>query len=353
MTLRRDICVLGAGPAGLFAATWLRTYRGIRATVIGVPRFGMLRPALGPTGPISLVPILPPVGSTSFPPSIHTDQVLCTQYVGRCDRLFVQRHAPGSFAWYSASNLTPRAQALAHKQFGTLARTSPLLEVRAKIARTYVNHAAPANRAGYIHGESPYVGTMRAAAAAAELVDRTVVSIDHRRRRVRFADGGHLDYGSMVLTIPLPQIARLLAIPYATMTCAAAEFVVARCVDVPANLLIYDSEPDSPMFRVISPRTGIVVVQLALTEARTDRLTTRCVQRLRRRLTEAIGSPTTGIDPTIRRVEMAYPTDPPDAAFLHRLETVAEAGNIVRLGRFAEWRYVDLHELEWTARLGV
>jgi hypothetical protein len=351
MTLRRDICVLGAGPAGLFASSWLRHRRRVRTTVIGTPVFGMLRHDYSPTGPFSLVPILPPNGS-HFPPSARGAGILRTAYVGQCHRARSADHQVGSFAHYSAANLGERSLVLARKQFGPMAHTEPMLEVRDKIERNYSAGMPPMKRAGYIGGESPYVATMRAAASAAEIVDQAVESIDYRDRSVRFANGTRLYYGAIILTVPLPRIARLLGVPPPRLASAPAEFVVAHCPTATENLLIYDCEPGSPVFRMVSPRAGLLVVQLALIGHRSEALSDLAMRRLRERIGGILGSAEVELDCRIRRIESAYPTDPPDAGFMDDLLPVLRRGNVVRLGRFAEWRYVDLHELNWTWKLG-
>jgi hypothetical protein len=50
----------------------------------------------------------------------------------------------------------------------------------------------------------------------------------------------------------------------------------------------------------------------------------------------------------IRTLDGVYPLEPLPSCYEAELNLRSERAGIVRFGRFAQWQYVDLHELDWT-----
>jgi hypothetical protein len=62
-----------------------------------------------------------------------------------------------------------------------------------------------------------------------------------------------------------------------------------------------------------------------------------------------LNRPVAAADPALTTVPLAYPLEPAPPAGEAALAAACAAAGVRRFGRFAEWRYVDLHELAWGA----
>jgi hypothetical protein len=106
-----------------------------------------------------------------------------------------------------------------------------------------------------------------------------------------------------------------------------------------ANQLIYDDRPDSPFYRVFAIKDGYLCVQTAadMKPCLADYIS------LWRKL--GVGSPTFL---THLHVPMAYPLGP-DSSIVEGTRSALRALGVALCGRLAEWRYIDLHEVDWKA----
>lgn len=345
------VVVLGGGPTGLLAAEWIRRHVSGDVVVVDPEPAGMLRPLSVAGLPVTVTPIFPPVSPVDFPDVPHLGPPLDVSYVDA--GVPAQRPArPDTFAEYARQALPPRSQLLAPKQFGRLVWEHPLSEVREKIARLYgtaqASPTASPARSGYTAGESPYAPYLRRLARVHTVLATHAARIDADRHGVFTADGRRLGYRTLVVALPIAEIARLLGVRGVEAVAGAAAFVVFRMDGARPNRLVYDAEPGTPVFRVLTPRSDVAVVQVAV-DIDPDR--PEIDDALRSRVRELTGTEILDrVWPTVR-VRRAYPVDGPGRHGAAELDAAGAAAGVIRLGRFAEWRYIDLHEVDWSGKL--
>jgi hypothetical protein len=342
------VIVLGAGPAGLLGAEWIARRHGLAVTVIGLKVLGGLEPLLIDGRETTVLPVFPHQGQ-HYPEFCTDVPVLVPSYVG----------TPGAGDWMApgtADSYAARARvsypaeslALAAKQFGQRVITEPLAEVQRKIERHYLGQARPrSHRLGYVDGQSPYVAVLRSIAARFPVVRSRPVAVTENRQVV-LDDGRTLAYDVLVNTLPLPLIAELVGGPAATGVAGSASFLLARIAPGAANALVYDVTPGTPVFRVLTPHPDIAVVQLSLTWCEGRRQV--WVPELRARVERLLGTRVEELVGEQIRIRLAYPIDPPAGGVSAAIERVCRGRRVINVGRFAEWRYIDLHEIDWEER---
>lgn len=338
--------VLGAGPTGLFAADWISRNIDPDVVTVGARSMGMLEPVEFDGRLVTILPVFPQRDQV-FPKIRDEGPDLVLTHAGspavpECR----VSPAPHSYAARAMREFAPASLSLAWKQFGRRIWQEPLLEVQRKVERTYSATSAKSPvRIGYVRGESPYAHELRTAirrlrvinARPIEITDDRTIVLDNQMR---------LPYRHIINTLPLPTIARILKLPDPGGAFAAAKFLLAHIVPTVPSRLIYDLDPGSLVFRVLTPCADIALVQLSLSHA--------CVAQdvLRGRVECLLGVKVIEFHPHSFSFPRAYPLDPPSARGASIIAATAESCNMLNIGRFAEWRYIDLHEISWEKRLG-
>lgn len=287
---------------------------------------------------LSMVTVWPPTGfdptagvldvSIGYPEAVDQSPVL-----QGCVR-------PGSYAEHA----TGVSLSQACKQFGqSLCTTRPLSELRLKVARHYSSSAQAPARIGFIDGESAYNGAARDVRSRLTALRGTCERIDVAERIVCLADGDRLKYGRLVYCAPLASLGRCLGLPIGNPIGAPASFMRCHVRDtLPVNSLRYDYRPDSPILRVFVPTLGSLVAQLAI-----DCDPTRGGREIGAWLESLMNCDVKVTDDPVTHIEGAYPLDPLPEGPAGSIRDACHTGNIIRFGRHAEWRYLDLHELDW------
>jgi hypothetical protein len=337
--------VLGTGPAGLFAADWISREITSDVVAVGSKTMGTLRPAHIEGRMTTILPIFPQRGQ-EFPEIGYEGPALTTVHVGAAEMPECEADpAPLSYAARAMREFAPASLSLAWKQFGRRIWHEPLLEVQRKVERSYgAAGTTMTGRLGYVRGESPYAHVLRRVMDRVRVVNATPMSIYDRRCLV-LDDRTRLPYEYVVNTLPLHAIARVLEVPDPGGTFAGTEFAVARIEPTASNRLVYDLDAQSPIFRVLTPHTDIAIAQLSMSCGQISR------QALRARLECLLGVPVLGLYPRWFSFPLSYPLDPPGPGAMRAFESICEFNRVVNLGRFAEWRYIDLHEISWKERL--
>jgi hypothetical protein len=339
-----EFVVLGAGPAGLFAADWISRKITPDVVAIGLSPMGTLRPTDIEGHVTTVLPVFPQRGQ-AFPETDFSGPELSTVHVGTADLPRCEADPdPLSYAARAMREFAPASLSLAWKQFGRRIWREPLLEVQRKVERSY--GGAPVGgsaRIGYVCGESPYAHVLRRVITRLQIIGTKPDSI--RDRHVVLDNGIRLPYRYIVNTLPLPVMARLLRVPDPGGSFAGAEFVIARVKSTTPSRLVYDLEAQTPIFRVLTPHPDVAVVQLSLSCDRASR------QALRARLEHVLNAQVLSIYPQQFSFPLSYPLDPPSPNAIRLFEAACKVNSVINLGRFAEWRYIDLHEVSWEERL--
>jgi len=338
------VVVLGGGPAGLLAANWISTHHRVDPVVVArPPLLGMLKPQLIRQRRTTIAPVLPVEGA-AYPAVEGPSPLLSVAYVPgggtppeppRADAL--------SFAAYARTALPGSSIVMARKQFGDRVFARPLREVRDKIARNYQGTERRAARRGYVDGESPYAFLLRDIVRRHRIVEDEVTRIDHRTRTMHLRSR-RITYRKLVSTVPVPRLLGLLGVDAGGLLEAApAAFRVLTGRRLPVNSLVYDLDPASPIFRLVVPRSTVAVAQLSQAAGPVE-----SVESAARRLLDA---PDLVLTDARFEFTNAYPVEPLEGRLTAVVDECCAAGGIVRVGRFAEWRYVDLHEIDWAGKL--
>lgn len=337
--------VLGAGPTGLFAADWISQNIDSDVVTVGASPMGMLKPVVLDDRVITMSPIFPQRNQV-FPRISRDGPDLVLAHVGTA-KVPEYETAPASrsYAARAMRDYAPASLSLAWKQFGRRIWLEPLVEVQRKVDRTYSSVPAKhASRIGYVAGESPYAHELRAMIRRLRVISARPISItsDHV---VILNDQTRLPYQYLVNTISLPDIARVLNLPDPMGSFAGARFAIAKITSTRPSQLVYDLDPHSPIFRVLTPCADIAVMQLSLSYGRASHGV------LRSRLEQLLTVEVVEFYPHSFFFRQSYPLDPPVAATAHLIASTCASYDITNIGRFAEWRYVDLHEISWEERL--
>lgn len=342
-----DVCILGIGPTALLALTLLEE-RQLSVCAVGDKLFGGVAAIEVPGGRISPLPVFATTDSYWF--DRMRDAGATSGGDVRAHLLDVDKAvsrepiAVGSFAatlaaWYPAE---PERLVITHKQLGPVAFREPAPILCQKVRSHYPTRAHHTARAGFQDGVSPYllylehIARQRATCAS-------ILGVDLEARTVVTAHGT-IRYRRLINTLPVLRFLSLARIPapFATVG-AGAQFVVAStAADVAVNSLIYDCAPSSPVHRVIVPRPGIVVAQVAHAawSIGAEDIQTRLHEIL------ALDHPTL---PIARfSVRDCYPLGVSDDGAFRALKESLHRRDAVLFGRLAEWAYLDIEELDWS-----
>jgi hypothetical protein len=138
----------------------------------------------------------------------------------------------------------------------------------------------------------------------------------------------------------------LLGLASPSLSVAGAHFVAGTVEPgrTPVNSVTYDLRPASPVVRCVVPRDGVWVAQVAVDFAAERRLDATAVAPW---VCSLLDVPVGSCDATVTSYPFAYPLEPPPAPFLSAIDDRCRSAGVQRRGRFAEWRYIDLHEVTW------
>jgi hypothetical protein len=331
--------VIGSGPTGVFAYHFLRR-AGVDAVLFGNYTDASIVPVNTPDGPITLVPVFPVLPAPAFPPSSRCDEPLAVCRSGNSSWTTSARPAMKSLV----ATLIPDADAaaMAIKQFGEAAYREPHHQVQQKIARAY--GAVHAVRAGYLNGVSPYLGPMTSILHSAEPAPRRVGSwrpLDHLLTLT--VPNEAVAYEKLVYAGGLDHLLVKLGLNHPPPPRTPARFSVWRSDKALApNRVVYDLNENSDVFRSFVVREHIVVVQESLKSSEASSRPESITKPLGALFDASFNSV---CQPLVYR--SAYPVETLSVSIESIEDRVCENLGILRFGRNATSRYLDLHELPW------
>lgn len=338
--MHAEVVVLGTGPTAIFAYELLRREHG-SVRLAGSFADASVSPVPTPFGPVTLVPVFPPGDVPAYPPSAHTAARLRVSRVG--DSEWIDEIARSEGSLLSTFPQNRDGAVMSFKQFGPRSAAEPLDEVQRKVARAY--GAPSTGRVGYVDGVSAYFAPMAESLAAAVPPPVPLAAwmpADH----VLDLGAELLTYDRLVYAASVDRLIDALGIDLAVPDRVPATFTLhAAAGEIEPDRLVYDLRRESPLFRVFTPRSRIALAQHSQADGLPDPVVAAEV------LAGILG---TAFDPigAVVTVSNAYPVEslPPDDAA--RLDAVCGELGILRFGRNATARYVDLHELPWGDLLG-
>jgi len=345
MKNRSDVCILGAGPAALLAQAFLRR-KGLDPVVVAESDLGNLKPMRHQDVRLGLVPIFPREDSELFQrmqwePSRDADRV-AVSFQGGCEDVH-DAVAPGSHAEFITQTFgdSKRRLVLAKKHAGAQVFTRALPELRRKVVATYPRAPRGGSQLGFADGVSFYLHFLERERCGAT-VGEPVLRIDLPNRRVA-TRSREIGYDRLVSTLPMPEFLRLAGIgmPLELLGGGAQIAVAKTAQPVGANQLVYDCDGAAPLFRAFVPRDGFVLAQVAPGHWQAD--STRIAERIAQLF--ALDA----VPQVLRRftINNCYPLAVSDDARRQHLFDDLEGSGVTMFGRGAEWKYLDLDELDW------
>lgn len=228
------------------------------------------------------------------------------------------------------------------KQWGPKMLNEPFSQVRSKIERHYLSNER-STRIGYINGQSIFQ-------LAIEKLNpnitnyRTIKSINYLKKQVTI-DDVIVNYDKLISTIPLPSLLDLCGkkVHYDFASVSAYFFYYEFDSGMEENQVIYDCDYTSNILRIYSITTSFLLVQLQAHEYKNiDK------KEVKNRLIEMV--------PSFKGLKFirdlyapnSYPTENiEDKTVLQNIEELKQ-NDILPFGRFGQWKYTDLHELDWS-----
>lgn len=230
---------------------------------------------------------------------------------------------------------------LGAKQWGEEMFTVPFSQVQSKIERHYVNPKGN-TRIGYINGKSLFK-------YAIDKLNPNVLNylnieyIDVKEKEVHLNDS-ILHYEQLISTLPIHKLLKLCSLEYYHDTSyAGCKFhFFTHDGDFKENQMIYDCDYHSDIIRIFSISNNFLMVQL------NSKKRNSVISNIEDRVQE-LAPNISGLS-HVRKlyVPMCYPTE----LILDKstLDSIAclKKNDIIPFGRFGNWEYSDLHELDWS-----
>jgi hypothetical protein len=341
-----EVCILGGGPAALLAQLLLRA-KGMEAFVVGASSLGSLLPLQVGAKRINAVPIfltegtfwhqrlIECVGTEHMAVKLDYSPTLGThgsESIGRnsYSQFLEQNHADSN-----------RRLIITKKQLGPRAFVDDYPALRRKVAAHYPSEGKRPSRIGFVDGLSPYLSLLEEANAGVTLTE-DVSRIDVDGRLVE-TPSTSVSYRYLVSTLPLARFLRLSHID-AELVCfgAGAQILVSRSPEsFQSNYVIYVCDGSSSVHRVFTPHNDIAITQVS--HPSWGASTSSILERTRYLL---------NVDAKLESIQRfamqdCYPLGVSDEFLLEEIVRHLETLNVTLFGRFGEWVYKDLEELDW------
>ncbi|TMM58197.1 hypothetical protein FEE95_01865 [Maribacter algarum] len=227
------------------------------------------------------------------------------------------------------------------KQWSEKMLTKPYKQVRSKIERHYLSKNK-ATRIGYINGLSLFN-------LAIQKIEPNIIQysdiekIDYLKKEV-ITNEIIINYDHLISTIHLPELLSLCQKPsaYNFESIPAYFFYYTFDGEMEENEVVYDCDYNSSILRCISVTDSLLLVQLQAHKY--GEVQEKAIQL---RIKEIV--------PEIKELKYlrdlyaptSYPTENiEDETTLENIAILKE-NNILPFGRFGQWEYSDLHEIEW------
>ena len=232
---------------------------------------------------------------------------------------------------------------LGAKQWGEEMFTLPFNQVQSKIKRHYV--APKGNtRIGYIHGQSLFKYAIDKLEPNV-LKYANIEQIDSKAKEV-YLDDCIVRYENLISTLPIHKLLELCHLEHhhdnSYAGCQFHYFSYDHGFE--ENQIVYDCDYHSDIIRIFSISDKFLMVQL-----NSNKHNTTTISEIKQRVQE-LAPEINGLSYARELyVPMCYPleliSDQPTLKSISKLSSNA----ITPLGRFGNWEYSDLHELDWSS----
>jgi hypothetical protein len=229
---------------------------------------------------------------------------------------------------------------LSEKLFGETIYEEPMPELRKKVKAHYIR-SQKGKRVGYVNGKSPYYFILKDNNHR-EIIQDQIIFLDTKNKIVQ-TNNATVQYKVLINTFKLPQFLDLINIDHSLeFNSESANLVLLLTQEnLKENMLIYDCDINSPIYRCFTPDCITIIVQLSkICSSINIELIINHVKKI---LT--INYDISYIGNKI--ITDSYPISITPYADFINIKQQLISQDIVLLGRYGNWEYKDLHELKW------
>jgi len=294
---------------------------------------------------VSPIPIFPVKGTELFEEldlqkySFH--ETLKIRYLGepQIDKSKIEC-LKGSLADYlSKDKFDNKPLAMSLKQWGTSIYTEPYSQVSNKIENHY-SSGKPLERIGYLKNHSLYYHLANKIDYSYTICN-SIMNIDLDNKKI-FTDHGELNFTKVISTFPLYKLLRIFNIECHLKHEGAYFLFFKHKSLLEINEVLYDSDLNSDVLRIFVVSDKILKVQVPSYRKETLKL-----NNIKKRLYDLIPNLSSLFYIGDFNLKMAYPIETiQNELVLEKIEFLKN-NSVIPFGRFGNWEYSDLHELNW------
>jgi len=343
-------CLLGIGYTSIIASYLLKG-KCIDPLIIGLTNDKPVFDLQLSIGKISPIPIFPVINSSLYETLKFGELFPCPNVeiinteIENCkiSDFKIQPKSLAEFIFNNPSELKAFGSSI--KQWGTAILTKPFLEVQNKIKRHYLS-GNNNSRVGYLDGFSLYYHFAQNTNHNIKYLN-SIDEIDYQRKIV-FTDNFEIHYSKLISTIPINHLLRYCRINDSIPLHFEGSYFLyfTHSSSYLTNKMIYDCDLSSDILRIFSTTDFSLLVQLP-TYRRGVAKFDDIIKRLKDIIPELK-------DLKFERelfIYMSYPIEPiDDFTTIEKIQNLKE-NSVIPFGRFGNWEYKDLHELNWDAIL--
>lgn len=351
MKQKFEICILGNGPAARICSFLTKTPH----ILIGNrDNFGLLTKTVITNSSFNLTPIFPVYNSHLYNELWKDDfeKHYFINYSKRGNILvefdniqeLISNANPQSYVVQCLKEKqdisTKENIVLAYKLFGKIIFERELDRLLTKVKNNY-DGVKPNKRIGYVNNLSLYYDKV-ANIKIKNFFSDEIKKIDIKRKIVS-TKTSEIEYDKLISTIDLRDFLCKINYPNLGLMSNSAHFCLIKTNTIlPINLGIYDVEIQSPVYRLFTISKNFVIVQFTLgCQNIESSLLFPTLYKLLGQVFE--------IQFEYRyTIKDAYPIYTSSDTLLQQYKSELESNNIHLIGRYAEWEYLDLHELNYS-----
>jgi hypothetical protein len=346
MTLSTDYLIVGTGPAAMIHCLHLQEY-GTEVLMVGTGMYGQLKPVkydeIGK--PVNLLPIFPVLESDfwkKMAPNENSVNQLTLEKINDREFSLSKNGNKNSYCNYLIENEKNFniPYILSYKQFGDLIFENQLTELQKKLSRNYNSGQPKFLKAGFVNGLSLYYKYLKSHEPF-PIIPEKIETIDISNR-IAFTNDGSIRYNNLIFTEPLPKLYEYTRIrkSFGLIHCGAKFLIFYSRKKLPENHLWYCCNIRSNIYRTFVPQENLIVVQLSRNCWNSDPVEVGAELLTLLALEENVEHLDT------KTYHACYPLDVTDIDRKNEMYEYLKNHSFYLSGRFAEWRYIDLHEIK-------
>jgi len=347
MTLRIEYLIAGTGPAAMMHCLHLQE-SGAEVLMAGTGMYGQLKPVMYDEigQPVNLLPIFPVIESdlwNKMDPHENSVNQLTLKKINHREFNLPTNGSQKNYCRYLIENERnfDIPYILSYKQFGDLIFKHKLTELQKKLTRNYNSGQPKFFKAGFVNGLSPYYRYLKSHEPY-PVIQEEIESIDISNK-IAFTKGGAIRYEHLIFTEPLPKLYEYTRIRKTfDLIHSGAKFLIFYSgKNLPENHLWYCCDIRSNIYRTFVPQKNLIVVQLSKNSWNSN------PEKVGTELQKLLSLEDALVHLDTKTFHGCYPLDVTDYDSKNELFLDLKRHNFHLSGRFSEWRYIDLHEVDF------